>query len=327
MDVKNREDTDTEETGSAEEADERRVREVKEKVKAAREEPKEEPEEESDEDVEDDSEDDEQGEPTRREKRANRYKEAMERAEAAERRAEALAAQQNQLMRQMLQAQQPREPQVDQRRQIEEEYEAVELDLIDLRSRYSQRAAQYHQQGMEMPREEMRQFIAKQRDLEFRKHNLIGEQFVRERNYGAPDPRMQQIQMEKEIIRVQNQDVFNSRPAQIHADYAFKRMLAEGKPDSLATLQAAVAEARQVVLKKGSPQKPSQNQKAKYTGASTGAGGPAREGGGVPVIKVSPEGRRMADAAFSHIKDDKKRYEAWGRLMYQKEQERRRKPA
>lgn len=318
MNAKDRDDSDAERV--ADYAD-RVTKDIKDKVKAA-EEQEDEPEEESEPAVEVD--DDPDDEPvTRREKRANRVKEFESRAERAEREASELRAQQQQLMQQLIAQQQPKEPPVDYERQLDEQYESTEMELIRLRGMYSQRAQQYQQAGQEMPEAELRQFIRQQQQLELKKHSIIGDAYIRRNGYSAPDPRTQQAQMEVAALKAQHADVFANQAAALHVDYAFKRLRAEGKPDTLETAQAAVAEARRVILKQGpTGGKPTQAQKAKYTGSASGAGGQAgREP--VPVIKLSEQGKKMADAALGHIKDEKKRYETWGKRMWEADKARK----
>lgn len=319
MNAKDREEREEE---SVENYAERLTKETKDKVKAADEQP-DEPEEEPEPAVEVEDDDSDEERVTRRERRQARVKEFESRAERAEREASELRAQQNQLMQQLIALQQPKEQPVDYERQLDEQYESTEMELIRLRGVYSQRAQQYQQAGQEMPEAELRHFIRQQQQLELKKHSIIGDAYIRRNGYAAPDPRQQQAQMEVAALRAQHADVFANQAAALHVDYAFKRLRAEGKPDTLETAQAAVAEARRVILKQGpAGGKPTQAQKSKYTGSASGAGGQAgREP--VPVIKLSEQGKKMADAALGHIKDEKKRYETWGKRMWEADKARK----
>ena len=311
---------DVEVESSVDEQAERLTQQVRDKVKAAKEEAEPEPEEEE-EGSDDSDEADEEPEPTRREKRANRVREFQERMERAERAAQAAMESQQQLMQQLIAMQQPREPQVDPRESFNKTYNQTEYELIELRGLYSQRAQEYAAAGHRMPREEVDSFIEKQRELELKKQQAWSDLYVQQNNF-RQDPRAQQVQTELAVLKAQHADVFANKAASLHVNYAYQRMIhAEGKPDSITTAQAAIEEARKVVLKQGTTPKPSAGAKAKYTSQGTGAGGSARDG--TPVIKIGKEGERMADAALPHIKDDKKRYEMWGKMMYAKDRERK----
>lgn len=313
-------DDDTTDVGVEEQA-ERLTQQVRDKVKAAKEEAADEPEDDVPDDDDEPETEEAAGEPTRKEKRANRWREVQERAERAERAAEAAMAQQQQIMQQLIAMQQPREPQVDPRQQLDDTYEKTELELIDLRRTYSMREHQYAQAGQQMPQEELLGFVRKQRDLEVRKQAAMSDYYVTQNGY-RQDPRAQQVQTELAVLRAQHADVFANRAAAFHVDYAFKRMTqAEGKPDTIATAQEAIAEARRMVLKQGA--KPTQSSKAKYTGGSSGAGGGAAAREGTPVLKINESGKRMADMAYSHITDDNKRYETWMKAVYKKDRERK----
>lgn len=314
-------DDDTTDVGVEEQA-ERLTQQVRDKVKAAKEEPPE-PDDSDDDDDADEPADETEGEPTRREKRANRYREMQERLEQSERRAEAAAAAQQQLMQQIIASQQPREPQVDPRQNFETAYEQTELELIDLRRTYSMRENQYAQAGQAMPQDELLGFVRKQRALEERKQGAWSDLYVQQRGYNQ-DPRAQQVQTELAVLRAQHSDVFANRAAALHVDYAYRRMTqAEGKPDTIATAHEAVAEARRMVLKQGGAPKPTTASRSKYTGGSSGGGGAAVRDSGTPVLKIGESGKRMADMAYPHITDDKKRYETWTKAMYLKDRERK----
>lgn len=301
---------DKELEGGTDDAAERHINSVKEKVREAKEREREpEPDEDEEAEVVEVEEEDETDTPTRREKRSNRYREEREAREAAERRAEVLAAQQNELMQRLIELQRPKEPEVDHQADLSKEYRATERELIRLRSEYSQRAAQYEQAGQRMPDAEIDEFIGRQEKLELRKHAIIGDNYVRERGLQAPDPRKLQQQMEISVLRAQNTDVFNNADAAEYVNYAYRRLLRSGQPDNIATVQAAVVEARKTILKKADSPKPTQNQKAKYAGGGVG-GGSASE---TPVFRITEAGKRMADSAYSHIKDDNKRYQMWAK--------------
>lgn len=311
--AKEQDDDTPQGTESAEESAERHIAKVRQRVKEpAESEPErdETDDDDSDDDGSDEPDDRADGEPTRREKRQNRFREMQDRAERAERAAEAAAAAQQRIMEQLVAQRQPQEPQEDVEARERDAFVQVQQDQIELSRRYNARIRELQEAGQAMSDDEQRRFAGINYDIERRKTKVLADQYTRLNAPPPVDPAHQQRQAEISILRAQHADVFANRAAALHVDYAFRRMTqAEGRPDSLATAQAAIEEARKVVLKKGAP---TQATKSKYTGSSTGAGGPAREGG-QHVVKMGPEAKRMADAAFPHIQDDKKRYEHWAK--------------
>lgn len=253
-------------------------------------------------------------EPTRKEKKRARYREQQERAERAERAYEQAMANQQALMQQLIASQQPRDP-VQQEKPFEEQYRSAELALVRFRQDYSRRANEYAQAGQQMPEAELMEYIDRQRELEWNKQAVMSRRYIETNNLlpQQSDPRQQQAQMELAVLRAQYADVTQNQQAALYTDYAYKRLRAEGKPDTIETARLAFEEARKTVLKKTpAAPRPTEAQRSRYTGQPNGAA-PARGGeeGGPKVIKMTKEMRRMADAAFSHIKDDKKRWKAW----------------
>lgn len=304
------------------EANERDIEKVRKAAKESEEPKAKEPEDDGDDDDDVEIDDTDEEPVTRNERRQNRFREVAERAERAERAAEEMRAQYQQLMQQQMQLMQQQATPPQQGKSFEDSYREVEMELIRLRGDYSNRLQQYANAGRDMPQDELASYIDRNRDLEVRKQSLLSDNYI-ERNNLRPqqvDPRQQQIQMELAVIRAQNADVFQNRVAALHVNYAYQRMLAEGKPDTIQTASAAIEEARRVVLKKGpagSATQPSQAQKARFTGQSAGGSGPAREQGQPQRIVMTKDMRRMADAALPHIKDDKKRWSTWYKQQHE----------
>lgn len=313
--------TDEDKVIGEEAALERDIERVKKASKEESEDPKpKKPESQDDDDdeveFEDDGDDgDIPNEPTRKEKKRARYREQQERAERAERAYEQAMANQQALMQQIIASQQQSREPAQPNKSFEDRYRDTEFELVDLRQEFSRRSMEYAQAQQNMPRDELARFIDRQREIEVRKQELLSERYI-ERNNLLPqqvDPRQQQAQMELAVLRAQYADVTQNQQAALYTDYAYKRLRAEGKPDTIETARLAFEEARKTVLKKTpSAPRPTEAQRSRYTGQPNGAA-PARGGeeGGPKLIKMTKEMRRMADTAYPHIKDDKKRWKLW----------------
>jgi hypothetical protein len=92
-----------------------------------------------------------------------------------------------------------------------------------------------------------------------------------------------------------------------YAEGEFRKLRATGRPDSQETLDLAMNAARRAFnLTKEPP--PSDVQKSRFAGSPRGQGAPGREPG---VVRMTPELRRMANAKYSHVKDEEARYKLW----------------
>lgn len=108
-------------------------------------------------------------------------------------------------------------------------------------------------------------------------------------------------------IRTRHEDVYAKPQAVAYAEGEFRKLRATGKPDSQETLDLAMNAARRAFgLSKEPP--PSDVQKSRFTGSPRGQAVPGREPG---VVRMTPELRRMANAKYSHVKDEEARYKLW----------------
>lgn len=108
-------------------------------------------------------------------------------------------------------------------------------------------------------------------------------------------------------IRTRHGDVYEKPAAVAYAEGEFRKLRATGKPDSQETLDLAMNAARRAFgLSKEPP--PSDVQKSRFAGSPRGQAAPGREPG---VVRMTPELRRMANAKYSHVKDEEARYKLW----------------
>lgn len=114
----------------------------------------------------------------------------------------------------------------------------------------------------------------------------------------------------KAQIRQQYADVYGNPNAVQYAEGEYRKLVASGHKGGPDTLDRAMKEARHAFRMTREPP-PSATQRARFAGPPRGRGGP---GGAEPEsIKMTPELRRMANAAFSHVPDQNKRYELWAK--------------
>ena len=108
-------------------------------------------------------------------------------------------------------------------------------------------------------------------------------------------------------IRARHGDVYQKPAAVAYAEGEFRKLRATGKPDSAETLDAAMNAARRAFGLSREPA-PSEAQKSRFAGPPRGQAVPGREPG---VVRMTPELRRMANAKYSHVKDEEARYKLW----------------
>jgi hypothetical protein len=109
-------------------------------------------------------------------------------------------------------------------------------------------------------------------------------------------------------IRARNADVYAKPAAVLYAEGEFRKLRAMGKPDSQETLDMAMGAARRAFGMTKEPA-PTESQRARFAGPPRGQTSASGNGGG--TIRMTPELRRMANAKYSHIKDEEKRYKMW----------------
>ena len=135
-----------------------------------------------------------------------------------------------------------------------------------------------------------------------------------ERRIGAASANIRQ-QVEREALRAQHADVYdNPRAAQWARGY-YHQQLAKGRRDDRALHDESIEQAR-AEFKLSGRGAPTRESRARYAGSSTGGGsGAAAAQPEAREIVMTKEFRRMANAAFPHIKDDASRYKAWAKTQ------------
>lgn len=141
--------------------------------------------------------------------------------------------------------------------------------------------------------------------IERQRVEMVAERLI-ERRQGAQSAQTANDVM-RAAIRARHQDVYSNPKAVLYAEGEFRKLRALGKADSRDTLDEAMNSARRAFRMGGQPE-PSASQRSKFAGAPRGYGGGEREPG---VVKMTAELRRMANAKYSHIKDEEKRYKLW----------------
>ena len=235
--------------------------------------------------------------PSRKEKRLNRYRKLSE--EVAQLKQQ-LAERQQTPPYIPPQYQEPqRQPSASQHDDdVSSELQAVYDQQRELQLRYaklsdSERESRYDE------------FYRQAQKLDIEKNKLIA------RDTARIEAQRAQKQAQADLIRTQNADIFNWRPpgANPHSnptggayfESVWKRMvLAEGKPDTYETMNAALAETRRV-LKIGRSPSPSEGLKSKFGGAPRG--GAAKEA--PKSFPMTKQYKRMARAAYPHLPEEK----------------------
>jgi hypothetical protein len=126
-----------------------------------------------------------------------------------------------------------------------------------------------------------------------------------ERRSGEQSMRTTQEVM-RAAIRNRHQDVYTKPAAVAYAEGEFRKLRAMGKPDSQETLDIAMHAARRAFGLTREPA-PSDATRSRFAGPPRGQS-TVREPG---VVRMTAELRRMANAKYSHIKDEEKRYKMW----------------
>lgn len=94
------------------------------------------------------------------------------------------------------------------------------------------------------------------------------------------------------------------------AKYLERRAL--GEPDGWATMESAATDVRRHFrLRPPGGTAPTEGEKRRLSGQSRGAGSARGDSGGSKLITPTKEMRRMAAAAYPHIKDPKKQLQQW----------------
>lgn len=252
---------------------------------------------------------------TRRQRRQERGRELVEaanrRAEAAERQAQATTQALQQLASRpvIAQVQQPAQQGPD-----PYEVEAYQLRQyqVGLQERFNAAAQRGDQQMVAQLQQEA--FELKERQ--------DANTYVRNvRRYGLPQQAQQPQMTPDQVQAISDRGYAQRRMNEEHPDIVsdaqatrvflsrYNERLAMGEPDDWSTLNKAADEARARLRKppRGGLPVPDAGRRARLSGTSTGAAATGQR----KMVKMTVDRQRMADIAFSHIKDPAKRYQHW----------------
>jgi hypothetical protein len=256
-----------------------------------------------------------QPKPSRAERRAERGR-IREENEQLRQQLAATNQQIQQLAALQAQARQPAEPQVDPEvARLEQENQQAWDEQQRISADYAARSAAYQQRGQAMPLDEERGFHQRAQAAELQRNKIASILAYREAGLGQQQaPQQPTINPYVAHVNMQYQDVLSDPRAKAYARAIGEDYAARGEMN-IQRYEETLKEARKVFLAKGggngAPRRPAPTpeSRAKYAGQGAGSGG----GGGEsrPVIRISEAEKRMANAAFPHIKDDKKRYSKW----------------
>lgn len=242
----------------------------------------------------------------REDKKSNRYQEAWDGKTRAEAKAEVLEAEN---MRLRVQVSATPAPQLAPQQPQADPYEEKLEDLFDKRTAlYDSYTARRASTTPPTPAEE-KDFMRKARKLEVEQQETIARKVMGP--VGAPRQSAQQAQ--QQALNARHYDVMSDSRAQQWADGEYKKRLAMGESASVVLYDTVMDETRKQFrigpYREGGI--PDPDHQRRYTGSSAARGG---AGGGAPKPKsiiMTGELKRIADHAYPHIKDEKKRHTKW----------------
>jgi hypothetical protein len=244
--------------------------------------------------------------PSRREKRANRFREAKEEAERAQQaridaeRNAAAATERARLLEGALQhANQQRQQQVVQE---DPEIDNALREQDNIAAEFQARQLDRHRP---ITTDEHKEFIRRARINEGRLQEARTRKVLRE---SGIRPQPNQIE---QAIMARHSDVFANPSAANWAQARRNQKLAEGRPDTMDTLDESMEEARRQF--KIGRQREESELRDRLGGAPRG-GAVQRSETGRRTVKMTKTFKKMADAKFPHIKNDMERYKAWAKM-------------
>lgn len=243
--------------------------------------------------------------PSRRERRSARgqdfVREAKESAEAARREAQELRERLARMEGQM--SAQPKTPAADPHADEEKSLDAQQKGIY---ARYEAAKANktLTQEMIDGLEGELKQVHRKSLQLEIKRMNP-------QQPAASVDEVAQKVRQQGYIQR--HGDVIGNQRALGWAQGRMQQLvIGEGRPDNDDLVDEVMAEARQKfgMTPRHAPA-PSQAQRSRLGGVSRGAS--AMRDDGPRTVRMDKSMQKMANAAFSHIKDPKKRLEMWAR--------------
>jgi hypothetical protein len=247
----------------------------------------------------------------KRQRGQNLVQQARDEAETARREAAELRGRLDTLERQR---QQPA-PQQPTRDPLEDEAVSVRREHAAYVTRYQDALNRAAQEKRQLAQNEVDAYEKEGWDLKDRMDDLGYRRAAK--RHAQPGISAAQIQQQAQIARVQqlHGDLLSVPKSQQLFMAHWQLKLAEGRPDTEDTMNAA-AESARVALgvspRNGRPP-PTQGQKARLSGSPKGGGvATGNEGGNLVLTK---ELKRMADASLAHIRDPKERYKVFARTV------------
>jgi hypothetical protein len=268
--------------------------------------------------------DDERPSPSRQERRRARFNDVKERAERAEREAEEAKRRLNDLEQRASQYPDPRQLQAyllgNQRGN---QPDPIDAELKNVYQQQTQLADVWNarRSAGNLTPAEQNEMIERARDLDEKRVDLLNRRTLMRTGVGQVDPDAIHKQVLHAQIRQRHGDVYANQRQLQYADGEYQRLRALGEPDSMDTLDRAMDAARKRFGQQAKytrhREPPSSSERARFTGTTSGGGGnkPASER---KTLKLTPELKQMADAALSHIKDERARYQQFANTVGKK---------
>lgn len=159
--------------------------------------------------------------------------------------------------------------------------------------------------GNKITKEQLDRFQRQARQLETRKSELIAERVGR-RN--APQPGQVEHQADLRAMQMQYPDVYRNAAALRWSQGRYHQIVArDATKEGLEGIRMALDDSRKEFGLRRDP--PTETERSKFSGVHRGGGGTTAA---APTsIKLTKGQMKMADTAYSHIKDKAKRYKLW----------------
>jgi hypothetical protein len=186
------------------------------------------------------------------------------------------------------------------------EIKALKAKQAELKERRQLLGERFEYRRKTMTREEEEKMVAEAERID--EEIFDARAGIRDRIRELKTPKSN-VPEEVGYIRSKYHHVVRNTDALRYAQGEYLRLIAKGRPASGETFEQSLREAERE-FRLGSTDV-SESQRSKFTSASGGGGG---GGGGPRTIKMTPERKKMADAAYSHIKNEAERYTKWAKV-------------
>lgn len=257
---------------------------------------------------------------SRQEKKRNRYREAREAAEAARRETAELRGQLQQMATILQERSRQAEPKAEQKDPYQEKLDSIAREQRLLYSEINAR-------GNTLSQADLDKYEQRANELRRQEIDIAAERKFAQLRQQTPQPD-QHANAVQAMLQLQNSDVYGNAEAVNLARAYFDLQVKRGRTGDYELHQEAMDFTRKqlgMTPRNGSSRAPSQADRAKYAGVPRGGGGSGGDSDTVETVTMGKDFRRIADAMYGHIKDEKKRYEMWakgpGRRAIQKARE------